>query len=592
MSVHYTWRPPEAINEQLRLAHELRQELIRVRLAYEDDLKAIWSSFPAVATAEEKLAKAEADHAAVTQTAKDDRARTGRRVVRSQAEVVAAAALRTCRQERRAAIGEVRDAAAARRAARTAHYKAEHRSLYHKYVQVGGLFWATWNDVMRQHLGAVKRLRQRRLTHPTATLAHRPYTGSATIAVQLIRKTGAAPRTPAVVADPNGRYRNYLVAPWIDPHVWEQMSSSQRRHAGRVALRFRYGRDADNQLLFVDLPVQQHRQLPADADITGARLTVRQTSVGPRASVSISANVPDPPRRRPGPAVAVHLGWRRVDGGILAATWRSTRRLQIPAELRTAIAFDTPLTGRLIVPAAIGDAFQRADDTRSQRDQAVNSLKKSVAAWLMDHPPIPHPFSPGVALEAEEVGQWRSANKFAELAAAWAANPPPGADAESLVALLHRWWRRDKKLRTGPEQGRRRHAAAARDDLYRRFAALLADQAARIVVDDISLPTLNARSIPRPRPVHQKIARRRLIVAPGRLRRFVTVAAAREGAAVAEVASVGLSRIHGDGCGYENPGDNRYEAAVVRCDGCGQLYDPDHSATALMLARARRGSAD
>jgi len=52
MSVHYRWRPPEPICEQLRLAHELRQELASMRLAYEADLQAIWSSFPAVAVAE------------------------------------------------------------------------------------------------------------------------------------------------------------------------------------------------------------------------------------------------------------------------------------------------------------------------------------------------------------------------------------------------------------------------------------------------------------------------------------------------------------------------------------------------------------
>ena len=46
MSVHYTWRPPELIKQQLRLAHELRQELVSMRLAYEADLQGIWSSFP------------------------------------------------------------------------------------------------------------------------------------------------------------------------------------------------------------------------------------------------------------------------------------------------------------------------------------------------------------------------------------------------------------------------------------------------------------------------------------------------------------------------------------------------------------------
>jgi hypothetical protein len=39
-----------------------------------------------------------------------------------------------------------------------------------------------------------------------------------------------------------------------------------------VRARFRCGRSQDGQMLLVELPLQQHRQLPADADIIGARL--------------------------------------------------------------------------------------------------------------------------------------------------------------------------------------------------------------------------------------------------------------------------------------------------------------------------------
>jgi hypothetical protein len=50
------------------------------------------------------------------------------------------------------------------------------------------------------------------------------------------------------------------------------MSAGQQRRAGRVRARFRCGRSQDGQMLLVELPLQQHRQLPADADIIGARL--------------------------------------------------------------------------------------------------------------------------------------------------------------------------------------------------------------------------------------------------------------------------------------------------------------------------------
>lgn len=586
MSVHYTWRAPEAICEQLRVAHDAREELVGLRLAYEADLKAIWSSFPTVAAAEEQLATAAAAYQAASEAAKAERIRCKRRLPRSEAETSALAALRSARTARRAAISEVRGHAAQRRALRTAEYNAALRTLYDRYVRGEGLFWCTWNDVVTQHFATLKRLRQQRITRPDKTFRHRPFRGSGTLAVQLIRRAGDPPRTPAVLADPNGKYRNYLHLPWTDPDQWEQMSAAQQRRTGRVTARIRYGRSQDGQMLLVELPVQQHRQLPADADITGARLTIRQTPAGPRAQLAVSAIVADPKTRRTGLTVAVHLGWRRSEDGIISATWRSTRALQIPAELRAAVTAETSRTGRVLVPTPICEAFGRANEIHAQRGQATHALKLSLAAWLTRHGPIPDPGQPGTLLDAATVDQWRGATHFATLASAWATDPPAGA--ESIAALLQRWRRRDAKLRQGPQLGQRRHAAAARDDIYRRFAAMLATQAGTVVLDDTALGNLDGASIPRPPTAHRLIAGARMIATPGRLRRFVIEAATREGCTVTEVGRAGLSRVHGDGCGYENPSDDRYQSALVRCDGCGATYDQDHAATALMLHRARR----
>jgi hypothetical protein len=117
-------------------------------------------------------------------------------------------------------------------------------------------------------------------------------------------------------------------------------------------------------------------------------------------------------------------------GGIIAATWRSTRALQIPVDLRAVVTAETARTGRLIVPAAINDAFERAGGIRAQR--AIRACVAAVAG--------------------------RGAANLAALADAWAAGPPAGA--ESIAALLQRWRRRDAKLRRGPELGQRRHAVA------------------------------------------------------------------------------------------------------------------------------------
>lgn len=586
MSVHYTWRAPDGVQEQLRLAHALRDDLVGLRTAYEADLQALWSTFAPVAAAEAQIAHAQAAWTAAAEHTNAQRQRLQRRLPKSQAEIAASAALRAARQQRRAAIAEVRAQAAPLRAARTEQYKRDQRGLYRRYVQEQGLFWCTWNDVVTQHLAEVKRLRQRRSTSPDATLHHHAFNGTGTLAVQIIRRGDQPARTPTTLADPNGKYHNYLHLPWTHPAVWEAMPAGQRRRAGRVSVRFRYGRAANGDMLFVELPVQQHRQLPADADITGARLTLRHTPAGPRASLTVAAQVTEPVKRRTGPTVAVHLGWRRSAAGIIAATWRSTRALDFPPNLDTVVITESARTGRLIVPRRTIEAFGRADDVRAERGQGTRALQRSLIAWLSQHGPLDDPLQPGAVLDAALVSQWRGAARFHALARAWATDPP-GA-AEPMAALLHRWQRRETKLRQGPDLGRRRHARAGRDDAYRRFAAALAAQAKTLVLDDLVLSELRTVNNARVPAARKQIAHARTVAAPARLRSILTGTAAREGCVVNEVGRVGLSRIHGDGCGYENPNDSRYESAVVRCDGCGQTYDQDHAATALMLHRARR----
>ena len=49
MGVHYRWEMPEVLRQQLRLAHDLREDLVSLQLAYGADLQAMWSSYPNVA---------------------------------------------------------------------------------------------------------------------------------------------------------------------------------------------------------------------------------------------------------------------------------------------------------------------------------------------------------------------------------------------------------------------------------------------------------------------------------------------------------------------------------------------------------------
>lgn len=88
-----------------------------------------------------------------------------------------------------------------------------------------------------------------------------------------------------------------------------------------------------------------------------------------------------------------------------------------------------------------------------------------------------------------------------------------------------------------------------------------------------------------PASLQQRIDRRRFHAAPSHLRDAITAAARGGGLRVDVVAAKGLSRVHAE-CGHENPADDRYVSPPVICEGCGAEYDPDESATKLMLRAA------
>lgn len=333
MGVHYRWQVPEVVRQQLRLAHNLREDLVSLQLAYDEDIKAIWSSYSAVAAAETQVAAAEAQAVAANEAVKSARSMVGgKHVDRTLTDRLreARTVLKTARQTRRDAIAGVRQAATQRRRERAAQLAADHKALYRTYCQQGEqtLFWATFNDVVDEHRAAVRRIQQQRAHGRPATLRHHRFDGTGTLAVQLQRTTGAPARTPAVLADPAGRYHNVRQLPWIDPERWTDMSRAEQRRAGRTTVRMRCG-SIEGRPQWIDLPAQAHRWLPPDADIIGAKLSLTRIGADLRARLSVTARLARTvaPRPRDLPTVAIHSGWHSIESGIVVAHWRSDRPL-------------------------------------------------------------------------------------------------------------------------------------------------------------------------------------------------------------------------------------------------------------------------
>lgn len=581
--VHYRWTPPEALRTQLWLAHNLREDLVSLQHDHEDTVRSIWSSYPAVAAAETELASADKARQEAQEKVAAERARQQTRRITGPA----AAALRDAKQRtkdarsrRRDAIGGVRDEANTRLRDANSALKAAQKALYKQYCQDGELYWATFNAVLDHHKTAVKRVQQARRDGRPAQMRHHRFDGTGTVAVQLQRQSGQPQRNPATIADTSGsKWRNVLTLPWIAPGQWEPMSRAEQRQAGRVAARMRCGPG------HIDIPLQMHRMLPGDADITGAQLTVRRVGADLRAHLSVTAKLPEPEPVADGPTVALHLGWLDEDDGIRVATWRATAPLDIPHDMQDVFHPDPGnCTGRVLVPHRVADRVAATDQIRSDRDKRLDETKAALVEWLRTHGPVPHPTRDGEQVNGADVARWRAPGRFAVLAQAWRNDPPTGG--AEMATALETWRAADKHDWQRQEHGRNK-VLGHRDALYRNVAAVIADQAGTLVVDDTSvadLARLAKTDEDLPSEVIQQITHRRTVAAPGTLREAAVTACIRDGIPVITVPAKGLSRIHA-GCGHQNPADQRHHRPIL-CDGCGKAYDPDASATVHMLTRA------
>lgn len=588
MGVHYRWQIPDVVRDQLRLAHALREDLVSMQLDYDAAIKAIWSSYPQVAAVEQALFTAENEAAAATEAVLAERVRQRtKRVTGPAADRITTArgAVKQARQSRRDAIAAVYGEATDRISHATDELRSARKQLYAKYCQNNdgpSLFWATHNFVVDQHNALVNRIKQARAAGRPAQLRHHRFTGTGTIAVQLQRSSTEPPRTPAVLADPNGKYRNVLLLPWTNPDQWNSLPRSEQRRHGRATVRMRCG-SVNGTPVRVEIPVQQHRMLVADADVTTARLTVTRTAGHLHARLAVTANIPGPTEPDDGPAIAVHLGWSDTDTGTQVATWRSSTPITVPDKLQPTLTAGTGgTTGTVVMPHRITTRLAHADQLRSQRSRAFDTICATLAAWLTNHGPIPHPTRLDETISAGDVARWRSPARAAALALAWRDTPP--ANGVDIATALEAWRRDDRKLWEKQEHTRgktRRH----RTDLYRNIAAALTQQAGHIVVDDSSIATLATLPSDLPAEVATRVAHRRTISAPGSLRAALTATATRNNIPITIVPAAGLSRTHAT-CGHHNPADDRYRSHTVTCDGCGGTYNPDTSATLLMLHRA------
>lgn len=601
--VHYKWakKMPEVVMQQLRAGHSLREDLVSLQHHHEDQVKAIWSSYPAVAATEAALAEAEAEAEAAAEKVKTERVKQQTKRIKGPAAdelKQARGAAKQARIDRRSAIAAVRDEAKARLDAVMDVRRQAEKDLYRTYCSEGPLYHGTFADVVDAHRAAAQRMAKKRRDGQSAALRHHRFTAEGRMLVKLQRSAGDPARTPEVIADgESGRYRNVLHIPeWVHPDEWDTLSRAEQRRRGRVTARMRLGgAGAEGSGEIVDIPIQIDRMPPPDADIVSGKLVVRQVGSTTKVTLNVTAKLPPAIPVSDGPAIAVHLGWRREDRGVRVATWRATSRLNVPEAL-TGVMTSTRdgLNGTVLLPDRLVDRRARLEKEQAHRDDSLNAVKAHLIDWLAAHGPVDHPAftdretGEPEAITAAVVARWRAAGRFAVLAHHWRNNPPTGADGHDggdIADALEQWRRVDKAAWDREAHGSRK-VTSNRNDLYGQIAAVLGYQTATIVIGDESLADL-ARQISAnedlPNEVATKIGHQRALAAPGVLRDRILTTAAREGVEVVTVSAKDLSRVHAT-CGTIN--DNSVPTGnTIRCD-CGHSYDVDANAVALMLDRA------
>ncbi len=639
-----------AMLEQLRLGHELRNALVGVQHRYEDGKRAVWSGFASVAAADHRVTTGETAVAELEKQARAEHSADRTAATRqgtAESLKAARAAVKQARADRKAAMAAVAEQAKPKIQALGDDRDAEIKDLYRRFCQDGvllprcgrcagdlrsdgdctdcgaaheprKLYWATYNAIREDHQTAVKLVEAKRKAGQPARLRFRRWTGDGTLTVQLQRMHGPAcrcvtcaekltrrarktdPQAPAVAADPaypptdpprdpallasgQGKWRNVLqLGTWIPPGEWSAMSRAERRRVGRSHIGWQLG--GGRQLT---LPVQLHRQMPADADVAMAQLTRVRVGGRHRMSVALTAKLPDPPQVQGLPPVALHLGWRqRPDGSLRVATWACPQPLDLPPAVADVVVSHGGRWGEVIMPARwLADA-EVPPRLLGRRDKAMEPVLEALADWLEAHTE-----ACTARMTPALVRRWRSQGRLAGLTNRWRGQPPTGS-AEILTYLEA--WRIQDKLLWERESHLRRRLAARRDDAWRRVASWLARHAGVLVVDDADIAELRRRDDPAdtdptmPASAAQAARARAALAAPGRLRHLATITATRDGLGVHTVASAGLTRLHRK-CGHQAQPDPRYAAsAVVTCPGCGNGYDQDYNAAMLMLDRQQQ----
>lgn len=567
--------PPAAVAE-MRRGHELSNLLIEIEKGHEERVKEAWRLAPDIEALEATVAELQAVVLDVVSEVKAYRQE--HRTTQPSKELKLK--LKDVRKD-------LREARAALKDEKIRMYPV----LKPKLVKLGeqrnqlikdtyrpavdnGLYWANYNSVRDRHEAAVKAVRSRRKMGLPSNLRFRYWDGGVgTLVVQLQRQAGQPVRTPHVIADTNGKYRNVaFLAPAHDPTHWATLTRSEQKKIRIGTLRFRIG--AGDEAGMVETPVFVHRPIPPEADI--CFMEIKRTRLGQRyfSFVSVVVRLPVTPMRTEGHRVAMHVGWRALSDGALRVAVVAGMNSMPPEGLDDIVRMHVGWA-EVVVPNWYREQMEYVRSLTSIRGKNLDVMKKWLLAWLAAHP------DHGI-VGIESIDRWRSADRFSELIVRIAAED--NLDA-GLREYLTAWRKQDIHVRE-IEDNLRAKVIARRNDKFANVAAWLLDTAGLVSIDHFNI----ARMARKPdiseqdTEAHRAARSNRVLAAPGRLRQCMIDGASRRGVQVQAIDGT-IASVHHI-CGNDLDQDAREQNVMVWCSKCEMMVDQDANALELLKGRA------
>ncbi len=554
----------ETVREQLRLAHRYRNQRIEIergrraalRLAMADSTALVQRRGAEEATALQSLEAALADLRASKSTTRGPGDASAREAVKLArvAHRAAVADLRLARTEARSSPALVLESDRINELAHQLHLNARHHS---------GLCHGTY-QLVDAAMEAAAKAPLYDGAEPNDPRYER-WAGEGSVSVQV--QGGMS--VEEVMGDRDTFVR---IAP-VDGRAWLSPVRGARRRLSRTIFSLRVGSRDERPTghhaapVWARWPMIMHRALPERSRVKVATVTLRRVGRIEQWAVCLTVDDAATPRAQ-GPEVslvtAIDIGWRVIDDEIRVCRW----------------ADSSGASGELRLDRATLASLRKPSELRSIRDRNFNAAREALHAWLATAT-VPE----WMGHQSARLSQWRSSGRLANLAQWWAAHRFEG-DGPTFAAL-ESWRYHDDHLWQW-ECDQRQQALGRRRELFRRFAADMARRSAEVVLEIFDLRAFAVLPYAEDDESEQAAFARanRHLVATSELRLAVRNACSSRSRTVSEVPAE-RSTITCHVCGLVEAFD---AAAELRhaCGGCGEEWDQDHNASAVILSRRER----